>query len=262
LSLRVLGQSEFAARLPNALMGLATVVALFVLGRRMYGTRPALLASVVLATAGEFFVLPRTVMHDISLTFFVTVGLGLVYAGVSRGFAERRWFILAAAAFGGAVLAKGPAGILVPGLVVLLFLVSRRQLGRVWQAGPGWSLATLLLVAAPWYVAIALANPEYVRDFLVELNIGSFVSSESNHPSPIWYYLPVLAAALFPWSLFLPLAAIRGWRRRGGDRHGATVFLLLWIAVYLTFFSLAVSKLATYYILPALPPAALLIGRL
>jgi len=261
VSLRVLGPTEFAARLPNAIMGLATVVVLFVIGRRMFGPGPAFLGSVVLATSAQFFALSRTVMHDMTLTFCVTAGLGLFYVGASHDFRQRRWFISAAAVLGLAVLAKGPAGLILPGAVAFFYLVLRRELPRVWQMAPGWGIVIFLAVTAPWYIAVAAANPDFVSYFLVELNVGSFVSSESTHPAPFWYYVPVLAGTLIPWSLFLPVALWRSFRQRAADPRGETLFLLLWIGVYLVFFSMAVSKLATY-ILPMFPPAALLIGRL
>ena len=99
VSFLALGFTELAARLPNALVGLATVLATYFLGRQLYGSRAGFVAGAVLATAGEFFVLSRTVMHDMSLAFFVTLGLTLFFVGYSEGGRGRRWFLLACAAF-------------------------------------------------------------------------------------------------------------------------------------------------------------------
>jgi 4-amino-4-deoxy-L-arabinose transferase-like glycosyltransferase len=125
----------------------------------------------------------------------------------------------------------------------------------------GWGVLIGLLVAAPWYLAVSLRNPDYARYFFIELNFGSFLSKDAHHPEPFHYYLPVLLVALVPWSFFLPAALVRVWQRRSEDAHGGTVFLLLWAGFYFAFFSAAESKLPTY-ILPVFPPLALMLGRL
>jgi len=261
LAFVVFGFTEFAARLPNAMMGLGCVLVTYLLGRRLYGPGAAFLGAVVLATAAEFFVLSRTVMHDMSLAFFVTLGLALWFVGYSKNATERRWFLLSYAAFGGAMLAKGPIGVLLPGAVVFLFLLVRRELHFLRRMSLGWGVLIGLLVAAPWYLAVSLRNPDYARYFFVELNFGSFLSRDPHHPEPFYYYLPVLLVGLVPWSFFLPAALVRVWQRRREDAHGGTAFLLLWAGFYFAFFSAAESKLPTY-ILPLFPPLALLVGRL
>ena len=255
------GFTEFAARLPNATLGLGCVLLTYLAGRRLYGPGAALLGAVVLATAAEFFLLSGTIMHDMSLAFFVTLGLTLWFVGYSSDGTDRRWFLLSYAAFGGAMLAKGPIGVLLPGAVVFVFLSARRELRFLGRMSLGWGLLIGLAVAAPWYLAIGLRNPDYARYFLVELNFGSFLSEEVNHPEPVHYYLPVLLVGFLPWSVFLPAALVRAWQRRNEDADGATWFLLFWAGLYLAFFSAAQSKLPTY-ILPVFPPLALLVGRL
>jgi 4-amino-4-deoxy-L-arabinose transferase-like glycosyltransferase len=261
LAFVVLGFTEFAARLPNAMMGLGCVLVTYLLGRRLYGPGTAFLGAVALATTVEFLVLSRTIMHDMSLAFLVTLGLALWFVGYSRNATERRWFLLSYATFGGAMLAKGPIGVLLPGAVVFLFLWLQRELRFLGRMSLGWGLLIGLLVATPWYLAVSLRNPEFARYFFIELNFGSFLSKDPHHPEPFHYYLPVLLVGFIPWSFFLPAALVRAWQRKGEDMHGGTVFLLLWAGLYLAFFSAAESKLATY-ILPAFPPLALLVGRL
>ena len=233
----------------------------YLLGRRLYGPGAAFLGAVVLATTVEFLVLSRTIMHDMSLAFFVTLGLALWFVGYSKNATERRWFLLSYAAFGGAMLAKGPIGVLLPGAVVFLFLLARRELRFLGRMSLGWGVLIGLVVAAPWYLAVSLRNPDYARYFFIELNFGSFLSKDAHHPEPFHYYLPVLLVGLVPWSFFLPAALVRVWQRRSEDTHGGTVFLLLWAGCYFAFFSAAESKLPTY-ILPVFPPLALLLGRL
>jgi 4-amino-4-deoxy-L-arabinose transferase-like glycosyltransferase len=261
LAFTVLGFTEFAARLPSALLGLGCVLVTYELGRRLYGPRTGTLGAVVLATAGQFFVLSRTVMHDISLSFFVTLGLALWYAGYQLAGRGRHFLLLSYAAFGFAALAKGPLGVLVPGAIVFLFLAIRKDLRFLGGMSLGWGVLIGLAIAAPWYLAVSLRNPGYAHYFFVELNFGSFLSQQSHHPEPVTYYLPTLITGFIPWSVFLPVALVRSWRRGREDAHGGDLFLLLWAGFFFVFFSLASSKLPTY-ILPLFPPLAILVGRL
>ena len=254
------GFTEFAARLPSALLGLGCVLVTYRLGRLLYGPRAGVLGAVVLATAGQFFVLSRIVVHDISLTFFVTLGLALWYEGYELEGRGRHLLMLSYAAFGVAALAKGPLGVLLPGAIVFVFLAARKDLPFIGRMSLGWGIVIGLAIAAPWYLAVSLRNPGYAHYFFVELNFGSFLSDQPHHPEPITYYVPTLLVGFLPWIVFLTVALVHSWRRRLEDTHGGTLYLLAWAGFILFFFSLASSKLQTY-ILPLFPPLAILVGR-
>jgi len=263
LSFLVLGFTEFAARLPAALLGTGTVLVTWWMGRRMYGAGTGFYGGVVLATTILVSVLSQTVVHDISLLFFVTLALALFYRGYSEPGGGKKWFLLSYAAFGMAVLAKGPIGLLLPGAVLFLFFAFRRDFRCLLRMSLPLGALIFLAVAAPWFVAISLANADYVEEFFVKLHVGNFSSSVSmpTHPEPWYYYLTALIGTFLPWSGFLPGAIHRAWQRRREDEHGATLLLLVWVAFYVLFFSAASSKLVTY-VLPIFPALALLTGRL
>jgi 4-amino-4-deoxy-L-arabinose transferase-like glycosyltransferase len=113
-------------------------------------------------------------------------------------------------------------------------------------------------VAAPWYVAILLDQGRHFVDvFLLGHNVARFTSTVHNHPGPFWYYVPVLLAGVFPWS-GLSVPSLFRIEPRAERRD---LFVLLWLVLPLVFFSLAGSKLPGY-ILPCVPPLAILVGRL
>jgi len=165
--------------------------------------------------------------------------------------------VAAAAAAGLATLAKGPLGLLLPGLVVGGYLLSTRE-WRFWRdvLAPA-AIAAFALVALPWYVAILRDQGRlFVDVFLLNHNLQRFTSTIHNHPGPLWYYLPVLLLGLFPWSGL----AVPGLVRSSGVASRADRFVLLWLLLPLAFFSLAAAKLPGY-ILPCVPPLAILMGR-
>lgn len=261
ISFLIFGFTEFAARLPAALLGLGCVMVTYLLGRRIFGPAGAFLSALVLATSAEYLVLSRVVVHDISLTFFITLSLTLFYLGYDNKRHRRALFLLGYASMGCAVLAKGPIGALLPAMIIGLFLIIKKQLGFIKHMQIGWGILILLAVAAPWYILISLKDPEYFGYFFIKQNLGNFFSGQVRHPEPVYYYIPVLMGGMFPWSTFLPLALFRAVRAHGATYNDGRLLALIWFAAVFIFFSLASSKLGTY-ILPLLPAAALLVGAL
>ncbi|CAB1062645.1 hypothetical protein D1BOALGB6SA_7425 [Olavius sp. associated proteobacterium Delta 1] len=259
ISFMIFGFTEFAARLPAALMGLGCVMVTYMMGRQIFGPAAAFLSAVVLATSAEYFILSRVVVHDISLAFFITLALALFYLGYNDEKHRRPLFLLGYAALGFSVLAKGPVGVLLPVMIIGLFLIFNRQLSFLKEMQVGWGVLIFLAVAAPWYILISLKDPDYVSYFFIKQNLGNFFSGEVRHPEPIYYYIPLLMGGMFPWSTFLPLALFHGFRARGTTYNAGTLFALIWFAAIFIFFSMASSKLGTY-ILPLFPSAAILVG--
>ncbi len=257
----IFGFTEFAARLPAALLGLGCVMVTYWMGRQIFGPTAAFLSAVVLATSAEYFVLARVVVQDISLAFFITLALALFYLGYKNERHRKLLFLLGYAAMGFSVLAKGPVGVLLPVTIIGLFLIFKRQLSFLKQMQIGWGILILLAVAAPWYILISLKDPDYFNYFFIKQNFGNFFSKDVRHPEPIYYYIPVVMGGMFPWSAFLPLALFRAFRIRRTASNDGMLFALIWFAVIFIFFSLASSKLGTY-ILPLIPSGSLLVGAL
>ncbi len=197
-------------------------------------------------------------------------------------------------AMGFAVLAKGPIGVLLPCTIIGLFLLIRQQLDqrlvqpepvpRVWWQR--WCITTLqtlnpmrilrgslamrvplgaLIVAAialPWYVTVGIQTEgEWLAGFLGGHNVGRFLKPMENHRGPFVYYVPVVLMGTLPWSVFLPLAVWRSAQRlrMKGTGHASDLFLVVWAAAWIGFFSMAKTKLPNY-VLPAYPALALLVG--
>lgn len=259
LSFLVFGFSEFAARLPAAVLGTATVLATYALGRAMFDRMVGLLGGVVLASSLEFLVMSRVVVHDISLAFTVTLSLLLFWLAFHDDDRRRAYLLGFYVAAGFAVVAKGPLGLVLVGLVVGPWLVVRRRLGFLKDMQLWWGLPVFLAVAAPWYVAVMRANADFGAYFFIQQNFMNFASAESRHPEAWHFYLPVMLGGFFPWTAFLPVAVARAVHRRRDDSLGRFLYLALWGGMPLLFFSVASSKLPSY-VLPLFPGLALLVA--
>ncbi|HVQ31705.1 MAG TPA: glycosyltransferase family 39 protein [Vicinamibacteria bacterium] len=256
LAYRVLGENETAARLPALAAAVALVGLTAFVGARLLGVAAGLHAGFILSTSVLWFAYGRAASMDMLLSACVTAAIGLLALRLFD--AVGSWAVPAAgAAMGLATLAKGPLGVLLPGLVLVGFAAFARDLRPLRLALNPLSIVAFLAVAAPWYGAIlADQGRHFVDVFLLNHNVARFTSTVHNHPGPFVYYLPVLLMGFFPWSAFL-LPALAGTKPR---RERLDLFLVLWLVLPLAFFSLAGSKLPGY-VLPCLAPLALLLGR-
>ncbi|NHZ72861.1 MAG: phospholipid carrier-dependent glycosyltransferase [Nitrospirae bacterium] len=251
------GFNEFAARLPASIFGTCGVLVTYFLGRKMFGPTVGFLGGVILAGSAEYLLLSRVVVHDIALTLFTTLALSFFYFGLVDVERRKRYLLLFWVAAGFAILAKGPLGLALPGLVIGVFLLATRRVSLIREMQIGWGLLILLAVAGPWYFAISLRNPDYLRYFILEKNLGSFTSTDTHHAGPIYFYFRALAFGLLPWVTFVPLAMVGAIRNRDRGPGDAVLFLLIWAGAIFAFFSLATAKLESY-ILPLFPAVALL----
>jgi 4-amino-4-deoxy-L-arabinose transferase-like glycosyltransferase len=254
LAFRILGETETAARLPSVLAALLLVASVVFFGVRLYGEEAGLHAGFVAATMPLVFAYGRAAAMDMLLAATVTCAVGLMALRL-LGLAGRLAVPAAWGFMALATLAKGPLGFLLPGLIVGGYIVAARQWRLAREALSPAGIALFLLVAAPWYLLMWRHEGQaFVDVFLLNHNLQRFTSAIHRHPGPIFYYVPVLLVGVFPWT-GLTLAGLGPSRRAPAD-----LFLVLWIALPFLFFSIAGSKLPGY-ILPCLPPLALLTGR-
>jgi len=258
-----LGVSELAARLGSALAALGGLLAVFAFGRGMeQGRKGALVSTLVLATTVGYALAARAAVTDMTLTALLAAGMLAAARHLAGGGIRMAW--LAGAAFGLGALTKGPVAILIPVVALGAYGLITRRADLARPRALAAAAGGLVLVAAPWYLYMALAYPSLlVKDFLESGNLGRFVHPE--HVTFPFYYAVVLAAGLMPWSVALPAALVRAGGRstrseeRTPGRHPGALFLLCWFGSVVLIFSAAASKLPSY-LLPAFPPAALLLG--
>jgi 4-amino-4-deoxy-L-arabinose transferase-like glycosyltransferase len=263
-SLAIWGPSETGARFGQLLFAAGILLATRRIGILLFERRRANLALLILASSLGFFVASHVLTLDLGLTFFVCLTLLLFLKGY-RGAADgRRAYLGMFVAAAGGVLVKGPIGAVLPALTIGCFLTLRKEWRRArempWVPGVLLSLA----IVVPWFTAVSIANPGFLSYFFVHEHLQRFATSVHRHRGAWYYYVVVAAAGLMPWSLYLPVHALR---RRARSLEGAwtalrqeaPAFLWSWALPGLLFFSAAQSKLPLY-ILPLFPAAALLIA--
>jgi 4-amino-4-deoxy-L-arabinose transferase-like glycosyltransferase len=262
------GVSEWSARLPSAAAGCLAVLLTYELARRMFGRATGLLAGVVLASAAQFGVLAHAATPDATLLLFTALTYLAFWAGHTNG--SRRWWVPTAVACGLAVLTKGPIGVGLPGLVILLYFAWNRELGRLLDRRIAWAALAFVLVAGPWYGLVSNeTRGEWVKAFIGRENLHRFTDPMEGHRGPLWYYPAAILVMFAPWSAFLGAVIWYGVRGTTRSPEAAPVLapetrahrlLVCWVVVYLLVFSAAATKLPNY-IFPLYPALAILTAR-
>ncbi len=261
-SMTLFGPGVAAARAAAWLASVVIASGLFAFVRRWVGRGQAWASVIVLATAPLFYGAAQYANMDLLVAACISATIMLVaHAALARdaGLPYRRVLAVAFVAAALGLLAKGLIGVVLPPLVLVVWGLSTRRVGRVFALltwAPGWLV--LAAVAAPWFMAVQARFPDFEHYFFVVQHFQRFVSTGFNNPQPWWFYPIVLLVLTLPWSPWL-LAWLR--RRPAPEaRHADLRMLMLtWAATVTVFFSLPNSKLVGY-ILPALPPFAFLIA--
>ncbi len=201
-SYSVFGVSEWSARLPSVLAVWFTVLLVYELARRMFDRSTGLLAGVVLVSALEVCVLAHAATPDATLLLFTVLTYYLFWTRHEND--SRKWWIATAAACGLAVLTKGPVGVALPGLVILLYFAWNRELGRLLDRKILWAAIVFLLVTGPWYgLVTAETRGAWASAFFGRENLQRFATPMENHRGPFFYHAAALLVLFAPWSAFL-----------------------------------------------------------
>ncbi len=258
--LALFGPTEFAVRLPAALFSVGEVVVTAALAEAMLGPPAAILSAVALGLAPLFAEFARFATLDPALSFFIAAALGCFYFAVCSGdFAgrpDRRWFIAAAAMLAMGTLSKGPVALVLGGGIALAWLIVEGRTQEVLRMP--WTGAILLycVIVTPWFVLAGERNAGFLRFFFIHEHVQRYLENTEHGWGP-WFFFPVTAGGTWPW-FFFALTGASGLVREKNKRP-AFRFLLLWVVLILVFFSIPRAKLGTY-ILPAIPPLAILAG--
>lgn len=256
LSLQVGGLNEWAARLIPALSALAALLAVYWLAVKLWEQATAFLAALATATSSGFFLLGRLLTLDMTLTACLTWGVALAYVAVRNQ--QPRYLPWAYLALALGMMTKGLVAVVLPALIFLAWFALQKQwrgLLTLWHTG---GILLFAVVVLPWHFLVAWHNPDFLQYFLFREHLQRFLAPHVHAGKPVFFYLGVLVAGFLPWVFLLPWA----WRRTKTEpaANQDRLFLSVWFAVIFIFFTLARAKLFPY-LLPGLPPLALLVGR-
>ncbi len=266
------GVSDWSARLPSA-TGAGFLVILAFLHLRRFRPGGHLDAALVMASTVGIVGFARGASTDMQLAAPFCVGMLGWYAWYETG---KKFWLFDLYFFGAfATLAKGPIAPFMALAIIITFLGLRKEWSAlrrtIWIPG----VVLYLLMVLPWYIAVQRRNPSFFREFFLQHNLERYTSNLYQHHQPFYFYGVVLIVGMMPWTALAMRAlwdaigtSFAEWKARrhkfryvGHVRAGDAFpeFLVLWAAFPVVFFSFSGSKLPGY-ILPSIPPLAILTG--
>lgn len=295
IAYHIFGVNALAARLPSALAAIALTALGFYTLRRFGFPNPAAaqgieadeallfetqvqlrlsawIGSAAIALNVQTIAWGRTGVSDMLLTGCMGSALLAFFCGYAQPNRPRRqmgWYGAFYTLLALAVLAKGPVGVVLPGLIIGTFLL---YVGNFWVVLREIQLLLgsfiFLVITLPWYgLIIRVHGQTYIQDFFGYHNIERFTQVVNRHSAPWYFYFLVVLVGFIPWSIYIPLAIarIRFWQRADWQQQPRSgqlgLFALTWFVVIFVFFTISVTKLPSYTI-PLLPAAAILVALL
>lgn len=260
VSFKALGQNAFASRFPCALTALTGIACTSLFSAYLFGRRVGVISAVITGTSLLYYAIGTINITDMPLSFFITLTLASFYVAHTKG--NRRWYLLSYAAMAFGTLTKGLAGFILPGAVVFWYVVFTRKWRLILDVLYLPGILLFLAIAAPWYYLVCRANPDFFHFFFIQEHFLRYTTKMHHRYAPFWFYLPLIPAAVMPWTAFFIALLSRKSSVRAPcspSMKDANTFLLTWFGVILLFFSFSASKLIPY-IVPCLPPLAILMA--
>ena len=259
LTFAAFGFGDWQARLWTGLCGILGVFMTGYAGRKVFGTRVGLYAGLVLASSLFWLASGQINSLDMGLSGMMTVTLAslLIAQRDEATTSERRnWMLLCWAGMALAVLAKGLIGLVLPGSVLILYSLVARD-WRIWsRLHLAKGMLVFFAIAAPWFMLVAMRNPEQPYFFFVHEHFQRFLMKGHKREGAWYYFVLLLIPGIMPWLGVLPQSLAAACKRQAGTFQ-PRLMLLIWAVFIFLFFSYSTSKLPGY-IVPVFPALALL----
>lgn len=271
LSYKLFGFDEWSARLPSFLSALGILGLIMMFASRLLTIETGIAGCLIAFSSSLFFLLSGSSVVDVTLTFFVTLGL-VYFALYLRAPDENARFnglvIALTAALG--FLTKGPVAIVLMVIPIILWSAIRRDFS--WIRSYPWRLSTLLfsIVVIPWFILAERANPGFLQYFFWNENIARYLVHNygdkygSGHVHARGMSWLMFSLAFLPWTPLFILSLFKKGEAYSEIRRVFNSpwlsFLALWTITPLIFFTFA-RQLHLGYIIPSIPAASLLLAE-
>ncbi|MFV8192422.1 ArnT family glycosyltransferase [Acinetobacter soli] len=254
IAMHIFGVHVWVVRLVPVLAASLLLIGTYLFVRKYLSQKIAELSILMMATNLLFFGSSQYVNHDLLLATGITLS---VFCLVDFSLCNRKamlflGYFFAASAF----LTKGLIGILIPGMILLPWLLYTRQYKRIPAFFNPFALLFLAALTLPWLYQMQQIYPDFLHYFFIDQQFNRFHSNQFNNKQSWFFYLVILLVSLLPWLLTLRWTGLRTMLQQ--QRLNLIGQLLIWWLVSVViFFSIPPSKLAGY-ILPALTPLIIL----
>ncbi|MFZ9351474.1 MAG: ArnT family glycosyltransferase, partial [Polynucleobacter sp.] len=197
ITFQLFGLGEWQARFWSGLTGYLTILLVGFTAAQLFGRVTGYLAALILLSSPMWVVGGHFNALDMGLSAFLNLALcALLLAQHAyehqRPQSGRRWMWVCWLAMGLATLSKGLIGIVIPGMVLFAYIVTRfdwKILGRLHIFS---GLVIFLIVTAPWFIAVSIENPEFAHFFFIYEHFERFTATAHGRTAPVYFFLALV----------------------------------------------------------------------
>jgi 4-amino-4-deoxy-L-arabinose transferase-like glycosyltransferase len=257
ISMSVLGVSEFAARLPNALMGIFTLMILFRIGKKIFDENFGLIWSLVYL--GSF--LPhfyfKSAIIDPYFNFFMFTSMYYLYRSAHETIHRKdiisyKNIILAGILNSLAVMTKGPVGFLLVFVAWAVFWIMNRKEYIFPLVHIIIFTALAFLPVIIWYMVVFMQIEGSIISEFIKYQIRLLTTGDAGHSQPLYYHFVILFFGCFPATAFM----FNSFKRRKEDEQYQSEFKqwnFILLSVVLIIFTIVKTKIVHYSSLAYFP---------
>ncbi len=250
ISMSIFGINEFAARLPNAIIGIVSLIIIYLLGYKLFDRKFAWLW--VLAYIGSF--LPRFYFFFaiIDPTFNLLIFISIIFIYKYYTTEKISNLFISAISISLAILTKGPVALLILIIVWVLFWLTNR---KKYSLNIFYLLLYIIISVIPyffWYFSVSITENVNLFDDFISYHIRLLTTADAGHSGPIYFHLPVLLFGCFPASIF----ALNGFKHSLKLNESQTIlhkFNIILLIVIIIVFSVVKTKIIHYSSLAYFP---------
>lgn len=247
LSMNIFGVNEFAARFPNAVCSIVSLVSIYLIGKKFYSQKFGITWALLYAATLLPHIYFKSGIIDpwFNLFIFLSVFQCLQFLNNPNGKKEIVNALLGGLFLGIAVLTKGPAALVISALTLLAYLTWNKQLKLLISRPFLIFTATTLLVSGSWFlIELAKGNGKIIEEF-IEYQIRLVQTEDSGHSGPFIYHFVVLLIGCFPASLIFIGSYLKYKNLTPYQKQFRKIFIcLFWVVLIL--FSLFKTKIVHY----------------
>ncbi|MBC3928517.1 glycosyltransferase family 39 protein [Undibacterium sp. CY21W] len=261
LTFAVFGLGDWQARLWTGLCGLIGVASVAYTGNKLFSRRVGIIAALVLGSSFYWAGMGHVNSLDMGLSGMMVLCMCGLLVGQRDGVSDterRNAMLVCWAGMALATMSKGLIGFVLPGAVLVIYTLLTRDWALWARLHMGKGLILFFAITAPWFILIALKNPEHPHFFFIHEHFQRFTSGVHNRGGAWYYFFPFLLLGIVPWLGVLLQGLWTGVKEQSRGFQPRKL-LLVWAVFFFFFFSISGSKLPGY-ILPIFPALALLIA--
>ncbi len=264
-AIQLFGLKEWALRFWPACIGIMGSIVVYITGRTLYNRRAGILSAIILATCPLYFGAAHYANLDLEVSVLVSNALLFFISAMhTPSQRARNVFLILAYVFSAlAVLTKGLIGLAFPMMIIGAWIAILKRWNLLLQIRLIMGLVLFIVIAAPWYILVQQANPQFFHYFFVLQQFSRFLTqADFNNQTTTWFYVPIVLAGFLPWTCFLFQALFQHIKSIWQDKqkYSSELFIMIWFVIVFTFFSIPKSK-TIGYILPVFPALSLIVGH-